>query len=342
MLKNIGRMELFRFCTIRESFSPLKSPSWAPDLSVPNLTSFLEYCGASGYSPNKSRYNFAEDFLQIRGLHSATIAEVYSSVPHSAHLRDMLATCHSWEPPELLSASYVGGGSLLDAFIITLICGYFKEAVPANQGPFLLFEECKKAYFDCVRERKLNRNTAYYTMYLETMLPGRRFFKTQEGYIGLCPESARPGDQIMVIIGIPSPLLLRPVPTAGGRMKYQLVGECFVHGMMWAEVFLGQLPSCWERRCTAIDGIAYPIFIHEGRSPLQDPRLGPLPKGWRIRYGQKGNPKDHHDDEFDDKGNMRYHWFEFPRTGEWSWTDPRLSSKALKRRGLQIQDFAIV
>ena len=125
-------------------------------------------------------------------------------------------------------------------------------------------------------------------MYLETIMSGRRFFKTHEGYIGLCPESARPGDQITVIIGIPSPLLLRLVPTAGGRMKYQLVGECFVHGMMWAEVFLGQLPSCWERRCTTIDGIAYPIFIHEGRSPLQDPRLGPLPKGWRIRYGQKG------------------------------------------------------
>jgi hypothetical protein len=55
----------------------------------------------------------------------------------------MLATCHSWEPPELLSASYVGGGSLSGAFIITLICGYFKEAVPANKGSFLLFEECK-------------------------------------------------------------------------------------------------------------------------------------------------------------------------------------------------------
>jgi hypothetical protein len=89
MLKNIGRMELFRFCTIRESFSPLKSPSWAPDLSVPNLTSFLEYCGASGYSPNKSRYNFAEDFLQIRGLHSATIAEV----THQFHLLLISATC---------------------------------------------------------------------------------------------------------------------------------------------------------------------------------------------------------------------------------------------------------
>jgi hypothetical protein len=74
-------------------------------------------------------------------------------------------------------------------------------------------------------------------MYLETIMSGRRFFKTHEGYIGLCPESARPGDQITVIIGIPSPLLLRLVPTAGGRMKYQLVGECFVHGMMWAEVF---------------------------------------------------------------------------------------------------------
>jgi hypothetical protein len=56
----------------------------------------------------------------------------------------------------------------------------------------------------------------------------------------------------------------------------------------------------------------------------------------------KRHPTDHHDDEFDDQGNMRYHWFEFPRTGEWSWTDPRLSPKALKNRGPQIQDFAIV
>jgi hypothetical protein len=272
-------MELLRFCTIRESSSSLKLPPWVPDLSVPNLTSLLEYCGASGCPPNESRYNSAEDLLQIRGLHSATIVEAYSSVPHSAHLRDMLATSHSWEPPELLSAAYVGGGWLSGAFIITLICGYFKEAVHTNQGSFLLFEECKKAYFDCVRESKLNRNTAYYTTYLETLLPGRRFFKTHEGYIGLCPASARPGDQIMVIIGIPSPLLRRPVPTAGGRMKYQLVGECFVHGITWGEVFLGQLPSGWERRYTTIDGIDYQIFFMKAAQRSKIQGLGHYLKG---------------------------------------------------------------
>jgi hypothetical protein len=52
---------------------------------------------------------------------------------------------------------------------------------------------------------------------------------------------------------------------------------------------LGQLPSGWERRYTTIDGIDYQIFLHEGRSMQQDPRLGPLPKGGGYGMDKKAS-----------------------------------------------------
>ena len=79
---------------------------------------------------------------------------------------------------------------------------------------------------------------------------GRRFFVTEKGYMGLCPPYAEEGDCVVVVPGLHVPLLLRG--QYGGRRRdsvalgddnggretggrFQLVGECYVNGLMNGE-----------------------------------------------------------------------------------------------------------
>jgi hypothetical protein len=59
----------------------------------------------------------------------------------------------------------------------------------------------------------------------------RHLFVSERGYIGLLTTNAEPGDEIWVLSGCSIPLLLR----AGNGGRRTLVGECYVHGIMYGE-----------------------------------------------------------------------------------------------------------
>jgi hypothetical protein len=66
-------------------------------------------------------------------------------------------------------------------------------------------------------------------------LPGNRFCITTDGRTALVPGGARKGDIVCVMKGAQMPLLLRRSKeerAEGGQHKYQLVGCCYVHGLM--------------------------------------------------------------------------------------------------------------
>jgi len=65
--------------------------------------------------------------------------------------------------------------------------------------------------------------------------PGRKLLVTKTGFIGLAPPEAKPGDIVAVLIGAPTPHILRK---RGNH--YKLVGECYIHGIMGGEA-LGHL-----------------------------------------------------------------------------------------------------
>ncbi len=59
----------------------------------------------------------------------------------------------------------------------------------------------------------------------------------KEGYFMLVPELAKPGDLICIFVGAQTPFLVRQVGGNGmGDQRYELVGECYVHGIMDGEV----------------------------------------------------------------------------------------------------------
>lgn len=68
---------------------------------------------------------------------------------------------------------------------------------------------------------------------LPEMALGRRLAVTQGGYLCLAPAGAREGDAVVLARGGRLPLVLREVETGAS----ELVGDCYVHGIMYGEAF---------------------------------------------------------------------------------------------------------
>jgi hypothetical protein len=65
------------------------------------------------------------------------------------------------------------------------------------------------------------------------MMLGRRLMWSVQGYLGSVPDIAREGDAIALVHGCRVPLVLREAD--GGA--WELVGDCYVHGIMYGERF---------------------------------------------------------------------------------------------------------
>lgn len=61
----------------------------------------------------------------------------------------------------------------------------------------------------------------------------RRVFSTASGFFGLGPKTLRSEDLVTILYGIGTPLILRPLNSQAA--EYELVGQCYVHGIMDGE-----------------------------------------------------------------------------------------------------------
>ncbi|KAI7265960.1 hypothetical protein KC345_g8326 [Hortaea werneckii] len=78
-------------------------------------------------------------------------------------------------------------------------------------------------------------NATHSAMQTLTLGPtrGRVMFVTSTGFLGLAPHDAREGDVVFVVRGIDVPLVLRT--NGDDDASYELIGECYVHGVMEGE-----------------------------------------------------------------------------------------------------------
>ncbi|KAK2735521.1 het domain-containing protein [Colletotrichum kahawae] len=64
---------------------------------------------------------------------------------------------------------------------------------------------------------------------------GDRFFTTKGGFCGTGTPLIQPGDLICVVPTVQPPLVIRPV--AGNQHRYHIIGSCYVHGVMYGEMW---------------------------------------------------------------------------------------------------------
>ena len=86
-----------------------------------------------------------------------------------------------------------------------------------------------------------------YRMALKNLLDDRQFIITNEGLAGLAPAIAQSGDHIVVFAGAATPLVLRPGgQDEKGRSRFYIIGDCFVHGVMYGELYEALQVGRWD------------------------------------------------------------------------------------------------
>ena len=164
---------------------------------------------------------------------------------------------------------------------------------------------------------------------------GRSFISTREGYIGLAPKTTKVGDIVCVLLGSSTPMVLRA--TEDGH--YKVVGQCYVHGLMYGEALLGPLPErfqfLWQTDDEFGRNVAY-LDRETGQTLVEDPRLGQLPAGWREKSHKAERAYSLFVKDSDSIDTNR------ESDVEGTQYDPRLTPEALALRNVILDDFELV
>ena len=80
-------------------------------------------------------------------------------------------------------------------------------------------------------------------------LHGWKFAILSGYYVSMVPITAQKGDIVVIISGARVPYVLRPVPHTKDSIRYNLVGECYVHGIMQGELQNNYISFEWNEFC---------------------------------------------------------------------------------------------
>ena len=203
-------------------------------------------------------------------------------------------------------------------------CSPVLDALPSLIQLEILMKDLLEA--SPVYEGTIMRKISSSLRIINSYCSGRTFFSSHEGRFGLGPYNARPGDLVAVLLGCRMPMMLRTCSEGG----YQVIGEAYYDGFMNGEALLGPLPEPHVAR-HRYDGarLWYWNYLNQetGHFQVEDPRLGPLPPGWSLRS--------HSEEDFGQ-------WIVNDETGEDACPDPRLTSEALRERGVPLQKLVLV
>ena len=72
----------------------------------------------------------------------------------------------------------------------------------------------------------------------------RRVFVTAQGRLGLGPRTVQAGDQISLLHGSTTPIVLRQSNQPGGTLIYTVVGDCYLENVMFGEAMTWKEDEC--------------------------------------------------------------------------------------------------
>jgi hypothetical protein len=135
--------------------------------------------------------------------------------------------------------SYPTGESPTEVQWRTLICNVTPDMEKAPKE----YEKIYEAWRRCNRVERSTDLTADFlqqrpfTIIFSSCNNDKIFGVTGNSYLGMFPKSAVAGDEIWVLFGGDFPFVLRKMQRA---RYYQLVGQCYIHGIMEGQLGLKQ------------------------------------------------------------------------------------------------------
>lgn len=251
-------------------------PSWVPDWTHQSRGNFLTYNCASKYqaSGKKEPRIRVEPTSRILSLATIKVDEIAQLGPSNCHCtRDDNISIggigtsleSQFDGPEVLAwhrETYQlvlqGVGDVypfkpnqtrLEAFWRTLAGDVTPAARPApaklgldyhtwlehlNDMPLLCSRAASILPVPSRQDRTLELSTWMTAM--AQCAEGRRLCITNRGYMGMVPPRCEPTDVVCIILGAETPYIIRR--SGDNDTSYELVGECYMHGMMDGEMMV--------------------------------------------------------------------------------------------------------
>jgi hypothetical protein len=291
----------------------------------------LELSSASSKTHHSFNIDHEKRILKVEGVVVAVIQEVDPILLRPTHLDDeaiielnRIATRAGFKGTAFQSHRH-------EAFTRAVSTNGFAERLspPVNYLPSA--KQSEKVLFgilmsDTNNDLEGSRDDLQLVLqHVKRVCQGRSFYITKEMVPGLGPLGTKPGDHVTVLLGCNRPMILRPTEYG----SYKVVGEAYYDGYMDGEALLGPLPDSFKEVLKLHRRYLEWAYLNEDTGVFQaeDPRLGPLPLGWRLEWLSN---------------NEFWPWFINDETGEESDWDPRLTSEALRKRGIPLQVFDLV
>ncbi len=176
-------------------------PSWIPAFSQPQNNYLCEsYMFASGDSRPVFRFHDDGRTMECMGTRVATVRTVSERLCATVDAHSVFATVRAWAPPELLTAPYVSGGSLLDAFLLLLRFGFvgdrwqWLDVVSLEQWRAYFMEHIYRAEHQPATPipQETGAGADEHGM-TAVLMKNRVFVTTDAGHIGVAPRGTKPG-----------------------------------------------------------------------------------------------------------------------------------------------------
>ncbi|KIV99187.1 uncharacterized protein PV09_09140 [Verruconis gallopava] len=232
-------------------------PSWVPDLShigESYRSQLKPIHNASNGAKKRTRFSGTEkEILHVHGIILSTVTTVLvfhkNGRDHRRSECDFLLECKTSLTEK---GEYPTGESTDHVWWRLLICDRYvdgqrrwaKASEGYPQGSYLdpdvsLPSWSEHASFS--EDKELEKLQMQYFSTKKRTSSNQNFCITSDGYVGWAPLSTQVGDCVCIFAGAYAPFILRP---KDGRY-YQLVGNAYVHGIMYGEA-VSEDTSKWE------------------------------------------------------------------------------------------------
>ncbi|KAI0428600.1 heterokaryon incompatibility protein-domain-containing protein [Xylaria sp. FL1042] len=230
--------------TFREEQRWKDLPSWVPRwhrythpmMAPSEQVSSFNACASLPASPprveNDTLFAKGRKFSQVRNVSPRAWDFVYRDNSESV-------IGYAWNKYFASSQAYEAKDEMLKAWCLVLTAGkdWSGELVDDTQQHLADMGACilsnRPFYRDLPEIPGAEDGDGYrFDLALRDACHGRTLLLTDDGYVGLGPEITEKNDLVCILSGLVMPIILRH--TGKG---YQVVGEAYVHGMMFGEAF---------------------------------------------------------------------------------------------------------
>ena len=139
----------------------------------------------------------------------------------------------------LVDDLYTGANAIRAATAIENVVKTFQAAITLLEGPGNMDQRSSNSM-----QGTTNDQVQTFLLQMMAASRGRRFAITNTGYMCLAPSCTEVGDAVAILLGFPTPFTIRPErsdpeisETGLQRVRAQLIGDTYMHGVMYAESF---------------------------------------------------------------------------------------------------------